>query len=60
MEELKNVCDGSYNLQDEIFFTANGKRHKMSARGALEIAYTLFDSVGYSYEVLDEISNKLD
>lgn len=59
MEEIKNIHHCRYDLKGNLFFEANGKIYTMTAKEALEIAYTLFDSVGHSYNELDEISNEL-
>lgn len=59
MEEIKNIHHCKYDLQGYLYFETNGKRYKMHSKEALEIAYTLFDSVGHNYKELDEISNEL-
>ena len=60
MEEIKNIHNCKYDLNGNLYFTANdNRRYKISTKDALEIAYTLFDSVGHSYDELDEISDEL-
>lgn len=60
MEEIKNIHNCKYDLNGNLYFTANdNRRYKISAKDALEIAYTLFDSVGHIYDELDEISDEL-
>lgn len=59
MEEIKNIHHCRYDLNGNLFFEANGKTYTMTSKEALEIAYTLFDSVGHSYNELDEISDEL-
>lgn len=59
MEEIKNIHHCRYDLKGNLFFEAGGKIYTMTAKEALEIAYTLFDSVGHSYSELDEISDEL-
>ena len=59
MEEIRNIHHCKYDLQGNLYFEANGKQYKIACKEALEIAYTLFDSVGYSYDELDEISEEL-
>lgn len=59
MEEIKNIHNCKYDLKGNLFFEANSKKYTMTAKEALEIAYTLFDSVGHSYDELDEISDEL-
>lgn len=59
MEEIKNIQNCRYDLNGNIFFNADGKEYQMTARNALEIAYTLFDSVGHSYAPLEEIDEEL-
>ena len=51
MDEIKHVHNCKYDLNGNLYFTANdNRRYKISAKDALEIAYTLFDSVGHSYQ----------
>lgn len=59
MEEIKNIHDCKYDLNGNLYFEANNKQYTMTAKEALEIAYTLFDSRGHSYKELDEISDEL-
>lgn len=59
MEELKDVRNGSYDMSGNLYFCANNKRYKITAKDAMEIAYTLFDSVGYSYKELDNIYHEI-
>ena len=59
MEEIKNIHHCRYDLKGNLFFEASGKIYTMTAKEALEIAYTLFDSVGHSYNELDKISDEL-
>ena len=60
MDEIKNIHNCKYDSKGNLYFTANdNRRYKISAKDALEIAYTLFDSVGHSYDELDEISDEL-
>lgn len=60
MEEIKNIHNCKYDLNGNLFFEANGKKYTMTAREALEIAYTLFDSVGHSYTELEKIENEME
>ena len=60
MEEIKNIHNCKYDLKGNLFFEdSNNKQYTMTAKEALEIAYTLFDSVGHNYDELDEISDEL-
>lgn len=60
MDEIKHVHNCKYDLIGNLYFTADSnKQYKISAKDALEIAYTLFDSVGHSYKELDEIDDEL-
>ena len=59
MEEIKNIHNCKYDLNGNLFFEVNGKKYTMTTKEALEIAYTLFDSVGHSYDELDKISDEL-
>ena len=58
-EEIKNIHNCRYDLNGNIFFDANSKQYKMPANVALDIAYTLFDSVGHSYKPLEDIEDEL-
>lgn len=60
MNEIKHVHNCRYDLNGNLYFTANDDKHyKISAKDALEIAYTLFDSVGHSYAPLEDIEDEL-
>jgi hypothetical protein len=59
-EEIRHIHHCRYDLNGNLFFEANGKQYTMTAKEALEIAYTLFDSVGHKYTELDEISEELE
>ena len=59
MEKLTNIHNCKYDLNGNLFFEANDKQYTISARDALEIAYTLFDSVGHNYNELDNIYEEL-
>ena len=55
-ELAKKYIEEMKKLAEE---TNDNRRYKISAKDALEIAYTLFDSVGHSYDELAEISDEL-
>ena len=60
MDEIKHVHNCKYDLNGNLYFTANdNRRYKISAKDALEIAYTLFDSVGHPYKPLEDIEDEL-
>lgn len=60
MDEITHVHNCKYDLNGNLYFTANdNRRYKISAKDALEIAYTLFDSVGHSYAPLEDIEDEL-
>lgn len=60
MEELQGIHDGKYDLNGNLYFTdRHNKQYKIHAKDALEIAYTLFDSVGHSYKPLEDIEDEL-
>ena len=60
MDEIKHVHNCKYDLNGNLYFTANdNRRYKISAKDALEIVYTLFDSVGHSYKPLEDIEDEL-
>ena len=59
MEEIKNIHNCKYDSNGNLFFEANGKQYTMTAQEALEIAYTLFDSVGHPYKPLEDIEDEL-
>jgi len=58
-EILSNLTDCKYDLNGNLFFNSNGKQYKIHAKDAMEIAYTLFDSVGHSYKPLEDIEDEL-
>lgn len=58
---IENIKNGKYDLNGNLFLTdSNNNKIQMTTKDALEIAYTLFDSVGHSYKELDEIDYKLN
>lgn len=60
MNEIKGIKNSKYDLNGNIYFEdSNGKSYKIHAKDVLEIAYALFDSVGHTYEELDEIGEEL-
>lgn len=60
MEEIKGIHNCRYDLNGNLFFDADDKPYKISTKDALELAYTLFDSMGHSYDELEQIEEKLD
>ena len=57
---IDSIKNGRYDLNGNLYFEDDhGNSYKMTARTALEIAYTLFDSVGHSYNELEEIDEEL-
>ena len=60
MEEIKNIHNCKYDLKGNLYFEANSKQYTMTTKEALEIAYTLFDSIGYDYNILDDIYDELE
>ena len=59
MNAIKNITNGRYDLNGNLLFDTDQGQITMTAKDALEIAYTLFDSVGHSYDELDEINEEL-
>lgn len=58
--KLKGITNCRYDLNGNLFFTTvDDEQYTLTARDALEIAYTLFDSVGHSYKELEEIDDEL-
>lgn len=60
MQQIKNIKHGRYTVKGEFTFNSNIGLIKINSGDALEIAYTLFDYACKSYDILDEISNKLE
>ena len=59
MEEIKDIKNGRYSLKGNLSFDIEGGTLNVKASDALEIAYTLFDWAGKSYDVLDEIYDEI-
>lgn len=62
MEEItiQGINDCKYDLNGNLYFKdRHNKQYKIHAKDALEIAYTLFDSVGHSYAPLEDIEDEL-
>lgn len=55
-ETISNIHNSKYD-QRNLYFTANGKQYKMNQKDALEITYTLVDSLGLSYSILEEVES---
>lgn len=60
MEEIKHVHNVKYDMKGNIFFNADDKPYKISTKDALELAYAIFDSMGHSYDELEQIEAELD
>ena len=57
---IDGVNNGKFDLKGYLYFDDNhGNSYKIHAKDALNIAYILFDSVGHSYNELDEIDDEL-
>lgn len=54
--QIKDIKNSVYTLDGKFSFDSNVGNIEINAVDALEIAYTLFDYAGMSYEKLDEIS----
>lgn len=64
MEEIKliGVTNGSYDLRGNIHFKTKNTTasYTMSQKDALEIAYTLVDSLGLDYKILDQVDDAVN
>lgn len=60
MIEIKNVQNGSYDIQGNLHFETKDGEMKIRAVDALEIAYALFDWAGFDYKILDELNEKVE
>lgn len=58
--EIKNIKEGQYDLDGNLEFEIEGGTLKIKAVDALEIAYALFDWANMSYEILDELNEKIE
>lgn len=57
---IDGVNNSKFDLKGYLYFDDNhGNSYKIHAKDALEIAYTLFDSVGHSYKPLEDIEDEL-
>lgn len=55
-----HVKNGHYTLQGRLMFdTVNGEL-TLTPQDAIEIAYTLFDWAGQSYDPIEEIEHKVE
>ena len=53
---IDGVNNGKFDSKGYLYFDDNhGNSYKIHAKDALNIAYILFDSVGHSYDELDDI-----
>lgn len=60
MQTIQNIVNEKYNLNGDLFFTANGKDYTISQKDALSLAYTLYDSLGLPYTELDKVADLLE
>lgn len=60
MKELTNIKNGRYNMRGDLFFNTDQGDYTISQKDALEIAYTLFDSAGFSYAELEKLEEKIE
>ncbi len=58
--QIENIQNARYTSDGKFFFDSNVGNLEINAVDALEIAYTLFDYAGMSYEKLDEINEILE
>ncbi len=59
--KIENIKDSEYTSRGDFTFTTKqGEVIEANTQDVLEIAYALFDWAGMSYEVLDEINEKVE
>lgn len=59
--KIENIKDSEYTSKGNFTFrTKEGEVIEASAQDVLEMAYALFDFAGMSYEMLDEINEKVE
>lgn len=58
--EIKNIENGKYNMNNELFFDTELGELQINSKSALEIVYTLFDCYGISYSELEKLEKKME
>lgn len=58
--QINSIENSRYKLNGTITFNSNIGNIELNPRVALDIAYTLFDWAGLSYEEVDKIQEKLE
>lgn len=60
IKELTNIHNCRYDIHGNLLFDTDQGAYKISQKDAIELAYALFDSVGHSYNELDEIFAEIE
>lgn len=58
--KIEDVKNGSYDLKGNLKFETSTEKLSLKVIDALEIAYTLFDWAGTSYDILEKIRKKME
>jgi hypothetical protein len=58
--KIENIKNGGYRLNGTLVFETSIGNIKMNPKDALEIVYTLADSLGIDYSLLDEFDNRIE
>lgn len=58
--EIKNISNCKYNLKGDLFFTADGKQYSITQQDALELVYTLYDSLNLPYTEPDRLTDIIE
>lgn len=59
MIEIKNIRNSGSTAKGIIVFDTDNGEMQINQTDALKIAFSLVDSLGLSYSILDEIEDKL-
>lgn len=58
--EIKNISNCKYNLKGDLFFTADDKQYSITQQDALELMYTLYDSLNLPYTEPDRLADIIE
>jgi len=58
--QVNGIKKGKYTLGGKLEFETDSSNIEMDVKGALEIAYTLFDWAGFDYTVLEHLEDYIE
>lgn len=59
-EKIEPIQECKYNLNGTLFFETAHKKYAITQKDALEIAFTLIDSLNLPYSILEDVEIKVN